>query len=344
VEGVLTSWVSLPADRFKDRASRETITTTLLAGVRTLPGIARVALSGGLPPDGGSIHFGDGWIADTPGASAISLEVNEYRVSPDFFDLYDIPLLAGRTFHPADDASQVIVGERLAASLWPAESPIGRSFRFDKQPFTVIGLVREINLPSLDARRDRPEFYVPFVAGGGYVYLNLRCADRCPDEAVVRQRILDTVPGATIARLSLLEGQYTEELARPRAAAALSFTFAAIAMTAAAGGLFSVLSYAVGRRRREFGIRASLGATPANIRALVFREGARVAVSGVAIGALAAWTLTRAVSSLAYGVTGSDPATWLIVIALVSITTLVASWRPASVAMKTDPSALLREE
>jgi len=137
---------------------------------------------------------------------------------------------------------------------------------------------------------------------------------------------------------------YFEQLARPRASAALGVAFAGMAVLAAAGGLFSVLSYAVVRRRREFGIRTALGASPAQIGRLVLRDGTAVALTGLAIGAVGAWSLGRALMSLQYGVAMNDPRTWVIVIALLAVTTVLASWRPARHAMLVDPVLLLREE
>ena len=96
----------------------------------------------------------------------------------------------------------------------------------------------------------------------------------------MRQTITASNAGIELHRIAPLEDAYAESLSRPRAAAALAFAFAAIAMTAAAAGLFGVLTYAVGRRRREFGIRSALGASPASIRALVLRDGVTVAVAG----------------------------------------------------------------
>ena len=156
--------------------------------------------------------------------------------------------------------------------------------------------------------------------------------------------LLAVVPRANVVRLGLLSELYREELARPRAAAALAATFAVIAVLAAAGGLFSVLSYAVGRRRREFGIRTALGASPRQIRGLVLRDGVRVAALGVGAGIAASAALARVISSLQYGVTGFDPVSWTLVLGLLVATTLIASWRPARAAARVDPVTLLRED
>ena len=160
---------------------------------------------------------------------------------------------------------------------FPDVDPIGRSFTFDKEQFNVIGVVREIHHPSVDPHVDRPEIYTAFSGVGGYS-LNIRCRNACPDTALVRQKIRAAHPALTVNDADALEDLYFEQLAQPRAVAALGFTFAAIAVLAAAAGLFSVLTYAVGRRKREFGIRTALGASPAQIQSLVIRDGLVVAL------------------------------------------------------------------
>lgn len=343
VDGVLVTSVSLAPPAFPDRSARETAARAIEERVGQLPGVQHVAWSYGLPPDGGAISFGN-WQSDAPGNPVVDMNVDRYRVGPEFFDLYGIPLLKGRTFDPSDQQGSVVIGERLARTLWPGLDPIGRSFSFQKERFQVVGLVREIHHPSLDARIDRPEFYEPFAGVGSYAMMSIRCGATCPNTAVIRQQVLATHPAVRVVEVQALEDVYFEQLARPRAAAALGFVFAGVAVLAAAGGLFSVLSYAVGRRKREFGIRVALGASPDQIRRVVLRDGSVVALTGVAIGSVAAWSLGRALVSLQYGVTVNDPLTWAIVLGVLGVTTLIASWRPARQAMRADPVLLLREE
>jgi hypothetical protein len=297
----------------------------------------------GRPPSGAAVSWGE-WQPDTPGAPPVNMYVESYEVSQDFFDLYDISLLRGRPFEPADTIDDVLVSERLAAALWPGQDPVGRSFTFGKTRLHAIGLVEEIHHPSVDGRWNLPEFYRPFKEGGSSFMMSIRCAGACPPPPVVRQRLLSTNSAVEVHSLGPLEDDYFEDLARPRAAAVLGFTFAAIALIAAAGGLFSVLAYAVGQRRREFGIRAALGASTASIRRLVLRDGFSVALVWIAAGSVAAWFLARAIASLQYGVTAGDPLSWLFVIALLVLTTLAAAWRPARQAARVDPVRLLRED
>jgi putative ABC transport system permease protein len=174
--------------------------------------------------------------------------------------------------------------------------------------------------------------------------VSVRCDPACPDSAVFRHLLAVRYPEVRVQAAGAIEGDYARELAWPRATAALAGAFAVIAVLAAAGGLFSVLSYTVGRRRREFGIRTALGASPTQIRRIVLRDGAHVAAAGLAIGAVFAAVLARALMSLQYGVTPGDPLSWAGVLALVGVTTLAAAWRPARAAARMDPVVLLREE
>jgi predicted permease len=345
--GVAIATISLPATAFKDRPSRVVMTSRIEDEMRRLPGVQQVALSFGLPPDGGAIHFGGGWQSDAPGAPALNMEVESYEVGSDFFDLYRIPILRGRTFQPGDTGRDIIVGERLAARLWPGLDPLGRSFTYSEERLQVVGVAREINHPSIDPRVDRPEFYRPLAEGrrgSSYFMMSLRCGDACPEGALVRRRLLAISPMVQVHNVGPLDDVYFEQLAPPRAAAALGFVFATVAVIAAAGGLFGVLSYAVGRRRREFGIRTALGASRRQIRGLVLRDGLRVGAIGVGLGSGAGWLLARGLASLQYGVTVTDPFSWAIVTGLLATTTLAAAWRPARQAARVDPAALLRDE
>jgi ABC-type antimicrobial peptide transport system permease subunit len=235
----------------------------------------------------------------------------------------------------------------LAAIIWPGLDPVGRSFAFSKQKLHVVGVVREIHHPSVDPRIDRPEFYhaLPLEGiGGGYFSVSLRCGEVCPDGAQIRQKIMSISPAIQVHDLGPLDAVYFEQLAAPRAAAMLGFVFAMVAVIAACGGLFGVLSYSVGRRRREFGIRTALGASTSQIRRLVLRDGAFVALLGMALGSAAGWSLARSLASLQYGVTVSDPLSWSLVLGLMALITAIAVSRPANVAATVDLVTLLRDE
>ena len=341
--GVTTLWLSWGSAVSKDPAAWLALTRTLEQELRQLPAVRQVAWSYGLPPGGGMTSFGD-WISDAPGIPPLNLVLDRYVVSPEFFALYEIPLIKGRTFTPADTFANVIVSERVAKMLWPDADPVGHTFRFMKESFHVIGVAREIHLPAIDARLDRPEFYHPYTTVVSTPMVSVRCDPACPETAVIRHRLASTHPTVRVQAAKLADQDYARQLARPRASAALAATFAAIALIAAAGGLFSVLSYAVSRRRREFGIRTALGASRSQIRRVVLRDGVVVAGAGLLLGAVFAAWLARALASLQYGITPGDPATWSMVLVLLALTALAASWVPARAAARLDPLVLLREE
>ena len=120
--------------------------------------------------------------------------------------------------------------------------------------------------------------------------------------------------------------------------------FTIVAVLCAAGGLFSALMYSVGQRRREFGIRAALGASPRRIRQLVLRDGTVVVASGVALGVIGSWIVARALAPFHYRVGAADPVTWAAVLVILGITAVAAAALPARRAARTNPAALLRHE
>ncbi len=340
---VTTLWLSMGEAVAKDPAARLTLTRSVEEDLRQLPGVRYLAWSYGVPPRGGMTSFGE-WISDQPGVPPITVVLDRYIVSPDFFRLYEIPIVKGRTFTPADTFADVIVSERLAKMLWPGSNPLGHTFRFMKDSFRVIGVAREIHLPAIDARLDRPQFYHPYTTVAFTPMISMRCDSRCPEPAVIRHWLASTEPTISIQDVRPADQDYARQLARPRASAALAGAFAAVAVIAAAGGLFSVLSYAVSRRRREFGIRTALGASPRQIRRLVLRDGVVIAGVGLLLGAVFAAWLARALASLQYGITPRDPLAWSMVLVFLALTTVAASWAPATAAARFDPLVLLREE
>jgi predicted permease len=340
--GLVTLW--LESGR-ADKASQRATMADADRALRSLPGVTRVAASVGVAWGPAEWGYYD-WQSDTPGASAVSVPLQQYHVSPDFFDVYGITLLAGRMFQPGEEATHVIVGERFAAALWPGTDPVGHSFgpRTTTRRFQVIGVATDLRRPSLRPGQDVPGMYTPINPNAVADMFTIKCGDACPSEAVIRTALRATAPAASVYQVARLEDVYASDLAQPRATAFVSSAFSVISLLAAAAGLFGLLSYAVGRRRREFGIRVALGCSPAAIRRLVIRDGLTIALTGGAVGAALAWAAARFLASLEYGVSARDPLNWLVVVAIVAAAALVACWRPAAQAMRVDPAMLLREE
>jgi predicted permease len=343
ITGIEQAFVS--ADVAASRRAVELAGSAIVERFSAWPQVAAAALSREIPPATPVelVHPGPpGTLSDDPSAAVRS---DFYRVGASFFDVYRIAIVRGRTFQSGDTDRDVIVGERLAGLLWPGQDPIGKLFSVGglKDARRVIGVAREIRLPSLETDVDRPEFYGP-LGIARTLFLNVRCTASCPNEAEILGQIQAVHPALTVRMALPASGAYDDQLRLPGAAAQIAGLFAVIALLTTAGGLFSVLTYAVARRRREFGIRTALGAHPSQLRKLVLRDGLSVVAIGGALGAAGGWFVGRALASLHYGVSAADPLTWASVTAAMLVASLAALWRPARQAMRVDPVTLLKEE
>jgi predicted permease len=340
---ILVARIEFPSKSFTTPESRVAVSNRLADEVRAIPGVSLTSWSYGNPP-GGAVTYSGEWRSDQPGAEPVNITADMFLVTSDFFALHRIPLIRGHAFQPSDEPNAVLVSERFAKALWPGLDPIGRTFSFTQGQRTVIGVVKDIHYPALDRTLDKPQWYAQFRGVLNLGMLSLRCDGKCPDSAVVTQRLAAANTGAKIDAVRPLDTFYFKELARPRASAALAFAFASTALIAVAAGLFSLLTHSVARLRRELGIRMALGATPSDVRRLVWRQGLAVTLTGFGIGILAGLALGRMLASLLFGVRMTDPLSWGIVVSVMGLTIAAASWHPTRSAVGTAPVVLLREE
>jgi hypothetical protein len=310
------------------------------------PDIAEVALSRELPPEPGSTGLAHLGPAGTKPNFAASIRTHHYRVSPEFLPLYRIPVVAGRGLQSNDTERDAVIGERLAGLLWPGDNPLGRTFAVGTLPgeHRVVGVAAEIRLPTIDRELDLPEYYTPLGSSSRTLYANIRCRGTCPAESDLRDLVRRIDPRLGLLASTAAGDQFLQHLKLPQAIAETAGLFAVIAVVTSAGGLFSVLTYAVGRRRREFGIRAALGASPRHIRRLVMQDGLTVVGIGIAAGGVGGWMVARSLAAFHYGVTTTDPITWAAVLGTIATASLLAAWRPARQAARVNPVTLLRSE
>lgn len=328
--------------------------------IRAIPGVRQLAWSYGRPPRGGGGN--DEWTSDLPGASPQRHKIGHYRVSPEFLPLYGISVLRGRNLNASDQTYDVVVSERFAETLWGNVDPVGRTFQtrmeygtFEgdeilmqlapPETYRVVGLAGELNFPSLSGNRlfDLPQIYSPYQPFT-VPTLSLRCEPICQVATVRRQLSSAFGDSVRIQSAGFADSDYVAALVRPRAAAGLALVFAAIALLAAATGLFSVLSYVVSTRRRELGIRVALGASPTEIRRFIYRDGLVVTLTGLAIGVALAMALGRVLSAMQFGVTPGDPVSVLIVVTTILVAAWIAIRSPALAAGRVEPARLLRQE
>jgi putative ABC transport system permease protein len=326
----------------KDKAGRTALSARVHDVLRALPGVTRAVGATASPLTASGVYW-EIPIETAPGTTTMA-SFEDRAVDAQYFELYRIPIVRGRSFRNDDPENAIIVGEQLASALWPASEVVGATVHMLKNTYQVVGVAKETGRALLDTRQLSPDLYFKLAPGRAYETVGVQCGAQCPPEGLIRQRLLEVGAGVTVSEVRDLADAYGYDLAQPRATATLGAVFAGTALLASAGGLFSVLSFAVSRRRREFGIRMALGSSTSAIGGVIFRDGLQVSAIGLATGGLLGVVLARALASLEYGVAASDSVNWFTVVGLLTVTTLAACWWPARDAMRTDPQALLREE
>jgi predicted permease len=277
----------------------------------------------------------------------------EFRVaSPNFFKALHIPLVAGRLFDDRDSPTAppaALISAALARKQWPNESPLGKSIQFgnmdgDLRPFTIIGVVGDIREASL-ADEPRPTFYAyyrqrPVRASSFYFVL----AGSAPSTTVIAaaRRIVHDLRPDVPPRFRTMDSVLADSLADRRFMLLLLGVFGGAALLLATLGVYSVISFVVAQRSQEIGVRVALGARSEDVLRLVLRQGTTLALIGVGIGAVAALGLTRLISGLLYGVSATDPVSFVVVMALLTVVAVLASLVPARRAARVDPMTVLR--
>lgn len=346
---LLTLQISLPAAKYDDDAKQRAFFQALTERLERLPGGQGVAVSNDFPLEGDaqtSTPNIEGHVippGDTPLAGV-------HTVSHNYFRVMGIPLLKGRAFAPSDtEGSQqvIIINSTMMQRLFPGEDPIGKRIRFSTDPGVawkeVVGVVGDVKHDELSAPPSM-ETYIPYVQSP---QSKLAVALRTTSEptgltATVRNAVLGIDPDQPIYDIKAMEQRLSESVAPRRLSMTLFACSACIALVLAAVGVYGVMSYSVSRRTHEMGIRMALGAQSTNVVWLILRQGMVLAVTGIAIGALAAFAATRFMSSLLYDVRPNDPVTFIGVSLILISVSLLSIYIPARRATKVDPMIALR--
>jgi predicted permease len=279
-----------------------------------------------------------------------SMKIYRNLVPPGYFDMMRIPLVAGRDFTDRDDDKSpwvAIVNEAFVRRFLSGHEPIGRKFDTWGRDLTIVGVAKDSRYHTR-AGGQEPYFYVPFLqfsnASTGLALL-IRTAG-APEAMLpaVRQQFAAIDPSVTAFGTTLLEEYIGASTYTQKSAAMLLSALGTLALVLASLGLYSVVAYSIAQRTHEIGIRMALGAQRGDIMKLVLGQGMALAVTGVAAGIVAALGLTRFLSSLLFGVSATDPATFAGVAALLAAVALVASYVPAQRAARVDPIVALRYE
>jgi putative ABC transport system permease protein len=348
---VLTMQVQASGHQFDADGAMVRFFEQALDNARRVPGVASAALTSQLPLSGDADLYGlrfEPAIANDPGELRGTFR---YSVTPGYFETMRIPLRRGRVLGEQDRAGAplvVVLSESLAKRRLPGLDPIGKQVRVGPAgPYTVVGVVGDVRQESL-AMGETEAVYMSasqWSFADNPMSLVIR-GRRNPASltSAVRDAVWAVDKDQPIVRVAMMDALLAASGASRRFALRLFEAFGLAALILAAAGIYGVLAGSVVERWREIGVRAALGASPGEIVGLVLRQGLRLTGLGVVVGLGVALLATRALETLLFGVSNVDPATYVGVIALLVMTSVVASALPAWRAARVDPVTALRAE
>ncbi len=356
-EGVTTFTLSLPVARYSDPASPRAFVSSLLSRLQSEPGVESAAVVMGLPFTSdlnaltGFRHEGQAE-PDSASMPTAGLRI----VSPEYLGLMKIPVRAGRSFDNSDSATSpevALINERTAQRYFAGQNPLGRQIRIAATlsrdarngPKTVVGVVGDVKYDGLD--EDTPaEIYVPYEQQpvDAFTVAVRSAGDYSASIPVMRRDVAGLDPLLPLANMERLDTLVDASLAGRRFTMLVLLSFAAIAVALSVIGVYGVLTYLVGQRRREIGLRLAIGASPSDVVRMFMREGAALTMVGLIVGLAGALAAGRWISSLLFSVTPADPATLATVICALAGAAACATYLPARRAAGIDPSDALKAD
>ena len=314
-----------------------------------LPGVKSQGLISALPLTG-SVGWGEINVEGYTPPPGQELQVDVRVASNEYFSAMEIPLLKGRFFneHDTKDSQQMaIIDEKFAQRFWPHDNPIGKHLWFDHpdKPFTITGVVGVVKQYGLDSDGKIAVYFPHLQAPDRGMYLVVRTSsDPAGLAGAVVREIHAVDPNAVVYEVRTMQDRLHDSLARQRFSTLMLGAFAAFALLLAAVGVYGVMSYLVSQSTHDIGVRVALGARPGNILGLVVRQGMELAAIGIVGGLIGALVLTRAMTSLLFGVTAIDAVTFSSVALILGVVAFAATVIPARRATNVDPMVALRDE
>jgi putative ABC transport system permease protein len=327
----------------------------LLEHVRALPGVRAASLTDHLPLGQMMRMQGieiDGYQAPHAPSGMPGLAIDMALVGPDYFDAMGIPVLSGRSFRNSDDLNAppvIMINQRMAERFWPHQNPIGQFVnimgpRDSRTRAEIIGTVQTGKYQSL-GEDPKAFFYRPLLQDyEPGVQLIVRTGGGTPIVDALRHEVRALDSRMALVGVETLEQHMQLPLFPARAAGLLLGLFGLLALTLAVVGLYGVMSYSVSQRTREIGVRMALGARRSDVVRLILGQGLRLTLMGMGIGVVGSLTVTWVLRSVLYGISATDPISFLAVAAALTIVALAASYVPARWATRVDPMEALRTE
>ncbi|MBV9924265.1 MAG: ABC transporter permease [Acidobacteria bacterium] len=347
---ILTVRIDLARARYAKPEQAASFFGELQRRVAALPGVEAAGLVTELPLSGqpNDTYF---YVADRPPQTADQKVTADFRrVNQDYFRAMRIPVLRGRGFteqETAGDAKVIAINETLAREFFPGEDPLGKHLVLgfgEPEEFEIVGVVGDVRHRSLEGDVYQMMYVPTLRVGSTNLVVRTNSADPRALASAVRGEVAAVDREQPVSALRTMEEVVSGSVAQQRFRTLLLAVFAGVALLLAGVGIYGVIAYSVTHRTHEIGIRMALGAGAADILKMVIGQGMALALAGIAVGLLAAYGLTRVLSSLLFGVTATDKTTFAAVALLIAIVTFLACLLPARRATKVDPMVALKYE
>jgi len=349
-QNIVTYQLTLSAAKYDSGSKLKTFYEQLRTATAGIPGVTEASAVYPLP------MAGDGWsgtyeVEGEPTGPSVKLPHAEYAVAmAGYFHVARIPLIAGRDFDANDRSGAplvIVVDEALAKRHWPGQQAIGKRINAnfaDGVWATVIGVVGHVHNRGPQAEGES-QLYLPYNQHAERT-MSIVARTDAPAASIaaqIRSAVKSLDPEMPISKLASYESIVSRALAKQRFNTLLLSIFAATALALASIGLYGVMSFLVSQRSREIGIRMALGGEVGTIRGMVLREGILIALTGLLVGVVGSLLLGKTLSGLLFGVSATDPTTYLSISALLLAVGCAASYGPARRATQVDPVVALRD-
>jgi len=345
--------ISLPQFQYSTPQQWAAFSSELLTRLQSEPGMRNAAVVVPRPMTDGFVNLGFDIVGNPPVSAGTSRTANYVSVSPDYFRVMGIPLVAGRLFDQHDVSSSPrvsLVSEAMARIYFPNQDPLGKQIVFGFPPdigiareiVGVVGDVRDVALgQDPGAMMYVPYAQSPFWGANVVVKSTLSTSSVA---AAIRRNVQQIDKDLPVTDVAMMKDSIEATVAQPKFRTFLLGLFAAMALVLAATGIFGVISYSVSRRTNEIGIRVALGASRNTILGMVLRETLALTFAGLALGVPSALGASHLLGHLLFNVSANDPATLTAVALTLAFVAILAGYVPARRAMRVDPMVALRHE
>jgi putative ABC transport system permease protein len=334
--------------------ARAGLVANVLARLSAIPGVqyAALATAGDLPARNASFNPGPFSLPDEPSTREQNRAAQFGAVSPEYFKALGTPIRKGRAFTRSDDTTQqqvVIVNEAWVRRFSPNKDPIGRMIRLGRPPRTIdvpiVGVAADINNDRLDLPPEPHIYFSMLQRPTTALAVLLRTSlDVKSARANLERAVRDVDAELPVFNVRTVEDMMSASIARRRFSLFLMTAFAASALLLAALGIYGVVAFSVAQRSQEFGVRAALGAMPRDILTVAVKPGLLLATTGAAAGVAIALIATRLMRAMLFGVSATDPVTFIAVPAVLLLAAVVACLIPGRRATRVSPIRALRAD